>query len=293
MSIVNLPTQDPRPRLLWVDATPSSRRDGLARALAARGRLQQTDAAHLPARLAQGEWDLICFDFERPRIQDLELIAKTRSRWPATPILMLASDCSLETAVWALRARVSDLLIKPLAPPDIERCLRRVDKIGLRKRQTPPPQRQTASEPAHQPGPAEGPPAAITSIRLRRAIDYIARHHGRQLPETEVALVCEMSASWFCREFKAAFGVTYLEYLTRYRISQAKRLLGHPELSISDVAAAVGFTDPSYFTRLFRKTIGLSPTEYRESLPPGEHELSISATGTLSIPFYSGRARTS
>jgi two-component system response regulator YesN len=57
--------------------------------------------------------------------------------------------------------------------------------------------------------------------------------------------------------------VTFVDYLTSYRLSQAKRLLANPDMPVTDVAAAVGFDDPSYFTRVFRREEGLSPSEYR------------------------------
>jgi AraC-like DNA-binding protein len=65
------------------------------------------------------------------------------------------------------------------------------------------------------------------------------------IPESEVALLCNMSPSRFCREFKAAFAVTFVEYLATYRVSQAKRLLANPAMPVADVAVAVGFNDPS------------------------------------------------
>ena len=76
-----------------------------------------------------------------------------------------------------------------------------------------------------------------------------------------------MPPSRFCREFKAAFGVTFVEHLANARVLQAKRLLANPTMPVADVAAAVGFTDPSYFTRVFRKQEGVSPTEYRARQP--------------------------
>jgi AraC-like DNA-binding protein len=72
-----------------------------------------------------------------------------------------------------------------------------------------------------------------------------------------------MSPSRFCREFKAEFGVTFVEYLASYRVIQAKRLLTNPTMAVADVASAVGFNDPSYFTRVFKKQEGVSPSEYR------------------------------
>lgn len=91
-----------------------------------------------------------------------------------------------------------------------------------------------------------------------------------------MALVCEMSPSRFCREFKAAFGTTFGEYLADFRIGKAKQLLADPAMSVADVAAAVGFMDPSYFTRVFRKQEGICPSQYR-TVPSIEGRQGITA----------------
>lgn len=105
--------------------------------------------------------------------------------------------------------------------------------------------------------------------RLQRALGHVHKQFGRHLVESEVARICEMSPSRFCREFKAAMGMTFVDYLSRHRISEAKRLLTNRNMSVTDVAAAVGFTDPSYFTRVFRKLEGASPSYYRDGLAAG------------------------
>jgi AraC-like DNA-binding protein len=106
-------------------------------------------------------------------------------------------------------------------------------------------------------------PQEPTATRLQAAIAHVARHFLRPIPESEVALLCNMSPSRFCREFKAAFDVTFVEYLASYRMEQAKRLLANPTMAVGDVAVAVGFSDPSYFTRVFKRQEGVAPSEYR------------------------------
>ena len=102
--------------------------------------------------------------------------------------------------------------------------------------------------------------------RLQLAVAYVVKNYLREIPESEVARICDMSPSRFCREFKSAFGVTFVEYLSHYRVAKAKRLLANPKISVTDVAAATGFGDPSYFTRVFRKHESASPSEYRAAL---------------------------
>jgi len=221
------------------------------------------DSTGLLTEDLEGVWDLICFNFDFPEMSDLRLIPETKKRWPSAPIVMITMQNSAELALWALRSRVFDLLVKPVTREEIERCMRRVQEAlqARRSQKERIPQASIGLLPAElryrrqQPVPA----------RLQLALAHIAKNYPQHIPESEVALACAMSPSRFCREFRTAFGATFLEYLANYRIEKAKQLLANLTMSVTDVAAAVGFTDPSYFTRVFRKQEGLSPSEYRSA----------------------------
>jgi AraC-like DNA-binding protein len=191
----------------------------------------------------------------------LKLIPLAKSRWPSAPILMLTLQSSAELAVWALRSRVFDLLVKPLTSKEIERMFERVaEAVRARHMQM---ERKPQSIPAQLPAETRYRPHFPTTPRLQAAIAHVAKQYLRPIPESEVALLCNMSPSRFCHEFKATFAMTFVEYLAQYRMVQAKRLLANPTMPVADVAGAVGFNDPSYFTRVFRKQAGVSPSEYR------------------------------
>jgi len=206
-------------------------------------------------------YDAICFNFDFPAIAGMRLIPDTKKRWPSAPILMLTQQSSAELAVWALRSRVFDLLVKPVNADEVKRVLERVTHaVVARRSQTERrPQVLTAQLPVE----TRYRPQTPSAPRLQAAVAHVAKYYLRPIPESEVALLCNMSPSRFCRQFKAAFDVTFVEYLANYRMQQAKRLLSNPAIPVADVAAAVGFNDPSYFTRVFRKQEGVSPSEYR------------------------------
>jgi AraC-like DNA-binding protein/ActR/RegA family two-component response regulator len=205
--------------------------------------------------------DVICFNFDYPAMSGLKLIPEAKRRWPSSPILLLTQQNSCELSLWALRSRVFDLLVKPAQTGEVNRTFERIAAaVQARRCQTErKPQGLTTQLPAE----TRYRPQAAVALRLQAAIAHIAKNFLRPIPESEVALLCNMSPSRFCREFKAAFQVTFVEYLANYRMEQAKRLLGNPSMPVADVAAAVGFNDPSYFTRVFRRQEGVSPSEYR------------------------------
>jgi AraC-like DNA-binding protein len=71
-----------------------------------------------------------------------------------------------------------------------------------------------------------------------------------------------MSPSHFSRAFKKQYDLTFQEFLLRYRVFQACTFLNVSAASIADVAYSVGFSDPSYFTRVFKRYIGVAPSEF-------------------------------
>jgi two-component system response regulator YesN len=77
------------------------------------------------------------------------------------------------------------------------------------------------------------------------------------------ATYVRMNSSSFSRKFKQETGITFIQYLTKVRIDFAKRLLKNPLIKISEISYTVGYLDQQHFTRTFKKTVGLSPEEYR------------------------------
>jgi AraC-like DNA-binding protein len=215
----------------------------------------------LGTRDSETAGDTICFNFDYPAMSGLKLIPEAKARWPSTPILLLTQQSSSELALWALRSRVFDLLVKPAQTDEVNRTFERITAaVQARRSQIErKPQGLTTQLPAE----TRYRPQGAVAARLHDAIAHVAKNFLRPIPESEVALLCNMSPSRFCREFKAAFQVTFVEYLANYRMDEAKRLLANPSMPVADVAAAVGFNDPSYFTRVFRRQEGVSPSEYR------------------------------
>jgi two-component system response regulator YesN len=72
-----------------------------------------------------------------------------------------------------------------------------------------------------------------------------------------------LSRYHFSRLFKEATGMTYLSYLNRVRIEQAKKFLNDDALSITDAGYAVGYSDLRQFERIFKKVVGSTPSQYR------------------------------
>lgn len=103
----------------------------------------------------------------------------------------------------------------------------------------------------------------LPNYRLNQAIEFIEAHLDQSFTLAQLADALGMSLYHFCRQFKQSTGVAPYQYITRRRIEQAKQLLLHSQLSITDIALQVGFATPSAFTRLFHRITGTTPKDYR------------------------------
>lgn len=103
-----------------------------------------------------------------------------------------------------------------------------------------------------------GEPPAVT-----RAKDYVQRHLTDRLKLADVAAAAHMSPYHFSRVFHAATGTTFTEYVTQLRVERAKQLLGNPFVRVSEVTFSVGFGSISQFNTVFRRWVGMSPTQFR------------------------------
>ena len=101
---------------------------------------------------------------------------------------------------------------------------------------------------------------------IRGAKDYVASHQSDPIKLEQIARALNVSKYHFCRSFKHATGLTFVEYLNRVRIEKAKVLLHNNNLRVSEIAYDVGFQTITHFNRIFRKLVGYSPTEYRSRL---------------------------
>ena len=81
-----------------------------------------------------------------------------------------------------------------------------------------------------------------------------------------VSKVVDISPYYFSKLFKQETGENFIEYLTKVRMKNAEELLKDSSYSIKEICTASGYGDPNYFSRIFKKYEGVTPSEYRERL---------------------------
>ncbi|HOL91530.1 MAG TPA: response regulator transcription factor [Clostridiales bacterium] len=99
---------------------------------------------------------------------------------------------------------------------------------------------------------------------LRKAVEYLQTHYHEPITLNEVAEHTFVSTYYISRMFKKEMGKNFVDYLNELRIEKAKELLKDVRYKTYEVAEKVGIPDAHYFSRLFKKYVGMTPTEYRE-----------------------------
>lgn len=98
---------------------------------------------------------------------------------------------------------------------------------------------------------------------ISSVLDYINSHISENILLDDICQACHISRFYLCHTFRKSLGITISDYILSRRISQAKKLLRSTNMSISQIAESCGFSSHSYFSMIFKKETGMSPTKFR------------------------------
>lgn len=107
---------------------------------------------------------------------------------------------------------------------------------------------------------------------VRHVVAHILANLNKELSVAELAEIGGLSRAHFSRLFTASEGISPASFVRQERMRRAARLLtGHPHLAAKEIAVMIGFDDPNYFAKVFRRFFGTNPTEFRKTgmIPPG------------------------
>lgn len=208
---------------------------------------------------------LILSDIRMPVMDGLEMLRHIRERGHACEVLLLTGYHEFEYARSALRYGVKDYISKPINYEELQRIVGRLaDEIRSRYLSEEP------SPPAQEMPPVSGADVAASASSRRSpeqlmhaAETYIRRQLGRDFGIEDIAAHLGISGSYFCLLFKNHFGETFLEHVTRQRMETAQSLLLSSDTSVARIGAQVGYQERRYFTKVFQKYTGMTPSEFR------------------------------
>lgn len=203
-------------------------------------------------KLSQDQIDLLITDIKMPRMDGFKLIEQVRGHMENLPIAVLSGFSEFEYARRAMRHGVLDYLLKPI---DKTQLFELLTKIENAKKKTLETEQEEIFSQAVEGG--EHYVVEHTKSILEKEYD-----HNFELER--LADTVGMNASYLSRLFKVKTGQTITDYLISIRIAKAKVLLiEQPDLKNYEIAEKVGYSDPVYFNKLFKKICGMTPKDYK------------------------------
>ena len=100
--------------------------------------------------------------------------------------------------------------------------------------------------------------------RIETAQKYIQTHYHKQLTLENVSEYVQLSPHYFSKLFKTKMNQSFIEYVTEVRMNKAKEQLTKPDANIKAICFDIGYKDPNYFSRVFKRMTGFTPTEYKD-----------------------------
>ncbi|MNC34418.1 putative response regulatory protein [compost metagenome] len=201
------------------------------------------------SKLQPGELHVLITDIKMPVMDGLRLIEKAKERFPALHVIVISGFNEFEYARQALRFGVSDYLLKPLDKYDLFQSLAKISR-SLDETETDCRERETGEQ-EHR-----------VAERIKQILD---KEFDKTFNLEQLAERVELSPSYVSKLFRQQTGLTMTDYLIAVRMEKAKQFLtDYPQLKNYEVSSMLGYSDPVYFNKLFKKTVGLTPKEYKE-----------------------------
>ena len=100
------------------------------------------------------------------------------------------------------------------------------------------------------------------SPTVKKAMHYMSEHFSENITLHDISNLVGVSVQYFSKIFKEEVGCNYVDWLNSLRINRAKELMESTQMTIKEVGFQVGYNDPNYFSRIFKRYEGIAPTEY-------------------------------
>lgn len=185
--------------------------------------------------------DIALLDIEMPGMNGIELAKYIKEKYADCIIIFITAYDRFDYAIEAMHIKAFDYLLKPWKE---ERLCELIS---------------TAIENVRSMQKTD----SIVHSQKDVIKDYIDRNYKKDISAKDVAGILGYSDVYFSKVFKQLFDDNFINYLTKIRIDRAKVLLKDVSFNIKEVGKSVGYADSNYFTKVFKRSVGMSPSEYR------------------------------
>lgn len=188
--------------------------------------------------------DIVIMDINIPIMNGLKVIQLSRIKHPETAYVIVSGYDDFSYCREALRLQITDYILKPVNYDEFGSCIDNL-KISLFERGV------THSD------------SALEERPINQLTRYLQEHLSEEISLSVLADEFHLSAQYISQLFKSEIGVNFLTYLMNIRMENAKKLLLATSLPISDISERSGYGDYRGFTKAFKKSEGLTPSQYR------------------------------
>lgn len=194
--------------------------------------------------------DVLITDIRMPRMDGLELMKEIRKKKLDTKVVLVSGYAEFDYAQKAIRMGAVDYLLKPVEAETFAKVLENLEKML--------DERGGKQE--------EQPEEILNPSALENIVEEIQSRYNENITLTGFSEKHNISAGHLSNLLKERLGMSFSEYITAKRVQKAKELLADERLSVEKVANEVGYKDYFYFTKVFKKAVGISPSKYRKNL---------------------------
>lgn len=192
--------------------------------------------------------DIVISDIYMPRMDGLSMAAALKSEFENMELTILTGYRDFELAQQAIKLGVARFVLKPSDMQELEEAIS-VMVNNLKKK-----------------GIEGEPESAANSFIVNKALEYMREHYQQKMTLKDVADNTYVSQWHLSKLLNRHTGQSFSELMNGIRIEEAKKLLKNPAYRVGDVADMVGFLDMAHFSRVFKKIVGVSANEYRNSM---------------------------
>lgn len=194
--------------------------------------------------------DIVIMDINIPIMNGLKVIQLSRMKHPETAFIIVSGYDDFAYCREALRLQITDYILKPVDYEEFGACIDNL-KIALF-------QQKSAEE-------TEGGEERI----INKIVRFVQNHLAEEISLSVLAEEFHFSTQYVSQLFKNEIGVNFLTYLTNIRMEKAKKLLLSTDLPIAEVSEQTGYSDYRVFTKVFKKSEGVTPSQYRRDFMDG------------------------